>query len=228
MFPKRILFNENLFSLLLMVLFFSSHAPCQKSFSGELTYRITKINANELQAGFSNNDEPEEEKMILYAKDSLLKMVHFNSINGIQESLQHLRLQKKILLLTIDSIQYAVQLPKESSKSDSDTLYQLEKKCFSRHRIADIKGKSMTLRHPMLKNNLEIWYAPKIESKYNAPYPGIPGMALKYYIVSEQGLYLYELESFKRYDPALALFQISQNAIALPLNEFLEILKSKE
>ena len=68
---------------LLFVISYSVNFHSQNSFSGELTYRITKINANELQAGFPNNDIPAEEKMIIYAKDSLLKIVHFNSVNGM-------------------------------------------------------------------------------------------------------------------------------------------------
>ena len=213
---------------LLFVISYSVNFHSQNSFSGELTYRITKINANELQAGFPNNDIPAEEKMIIYAKDSLLKIVHFNSVNGIQESLQHLRLQKKILLITVDSIQYAIQLPKESASVGGDTSYHLKKKCFPRRRIGGVKGKPMALTHTMLKNSLQIWYAPKIESSYNAPYPEIPGLALRYYIVSEKGLFLYELENFKRYEPPLALFKVPKDATVLPLHEFLEILKDTE
>ena len=54
------------------------------SFSGELIYTIKKIDVNNLQSGFGNDNPNTEEKLIIYAKDSLIKRVHFNSENGIQ------------------------------------------------------------------------------------------------------------------------------------------------
>jgi len=58
----------------------------ESSFSGELTYSITKISSDKLENDFSLGDVAVEEKMIIYAKDSLVKRVHFSSVNGIQES----------------------------------------------------------------------------------------------------------------------------------------------
>lgn len=71
----------------------------QKVFSGELTYNITKVSQEKLEKDFSLGGDTAEEKMIIYAKDSLLKRVHFSSENGIQESIEHLRLEKKYCLL---------------------------------------------------------------------------------------------------------------------------------
>ena len=73
----------------------------EDAFSGELTYSITKISNDKLENDFALGSEKVEEKMIIYAKDSLVKRVHFSSVNGIQESIEHLRLDKKILLLNI-------------------------------------------------------------------------------------------------------------------------------
>ena len=70
----------------------------ESSFSGELTYSITKISSDKLENDFSLGDVAVEEKMIIYAKDSLVKRVHFSSVNGIQESILHLKLEKKILI----------------------------------------------------------------------------------------------------------------------------------
>ena len=126
------------------------------SFSGELIYTIKKIDVNNLQSGFGNDNPNTEEKLILYAKDSLIKRVHFNSENGIQESIEHLSYGKKILLLSIDTVKYAVQLPREQTNDQKypDSTYKLSKKCFPKIAFAGLKGKPMLLSHPMLSNDL--------------------------------------------------------------------------
>ena len=200
------------------------------SFSGELIYTIKKIDVNNLQSGFGNDNPNTEEKLIIYAKDSLIKRVHFNSENGIQESIEHLSYGKKILLLSIDTVKYAVQLPREQTNDQKypDSTYKLSKKCFPKLPFAGVKGKPMLLSHPMLSNDLYIWFSKKIHPKYNAVYDQLSGLPLKYYIVSEKGLYLYELESLKRYDPPLSIFQIPKTTHILSLKDFINILENKQ
>jgi hypothetical protein len=195
----------------------------ESSFSGELTYSITKISSDKLENDFSLGDEAVEEKMIIYAKDSLVKRVHFSSVNGIQESISHLRLEKKILLLTLDSIDFAIQLPSEEVPSAKKNSYTFKKKCFPKKKIAGIKGFPMVLSHKMLSNDLHIWYSKTIPAKYNKVFPSFEGLPLKYYIVSEKGLYLYTLLSLKEYDPPLALFQIPKNYQLISLKDFLSL-----
>ena len=126
------------------------------SFSGELIYTITKIDENKMQSGFGNDHSNAEEKLIIYTKDSLVKRVYFNSENGIQESIEHLTYGKKILLLNIDTMNYAVQVPtnKKNQTDDLDSTYSLSKKCFPKVYFAGLKGKPMLLSHPMLSNML--------------------------------------------------------------------------
>ena len=50
------------------------------SFSGELTYEIERVDKKDSIRSF----------MIIYAKDSLLRVVNFNSISGKQELIKHL------------------------------------------------------------------------------------------------------------------------------------------
>ena len=197
----------------------------QKVFSGELTYNITKISQEKLEKDFSLGGDTTEEKMIIYAKDSLLKRVHFSSDNGIQESIEHLRLDKKILLVSMDSMNYAVQLPSNKDSSISNN-YALQKKCFPKKRISGLKGYPNILQHPMLSNDLYVWHTKNIPAKYNLAYPELKGLPIKYYVISEKGLYLYTLESIKPYDPPIALFQIPIGYNVLSLKDFLSLIQN--
>lgn len=221
--------KKNTIAFLCALLFFYAHTNAQQSFSGELTYRVTEINSNEIQASFSAGSVKAEEKMIIYAKDSLLKIVTINSVTGIQENLQHLRLGKKIALINVDSLKYAIQLPPtDFSNADPDRLYELEKKCFPKRNFGGLKGKPMILKHPLLENDLQIWISKKIHNRYNSVYENLEGIPIKYYIVSEKGLFLYELEEYKRYEPSLSLFQIPLGSTIISLEDFLTIMKASE
>ena len=62
----------------------------QVAFSGELLYNIEKLSpADSLPA-----------KMLLYAKDSLLKVINFSSTIGKQEMIKHLRLNRSYVLVS--------------------------------------------------------------------------------------------------------------------------------
>jgi len=129
-----------------------------KSFSGELVYHIENVdvNPNDLVSG-----EEVEEKMIIYAKDSLLKIVNFNSVNGVQECLTHLRHNKSILLLEIDGQGYAVRIDSEWNKA-SDSLYTFKKICGLSRKFKGLKSKKVQMKHPMLSNDLICLYSPLI------------------------------------------------------------------
>lgn len=199
----------------------------EDAFSGELTYSITKISNDKLENDFALGSEKVEEKMIIYAKDSLVKRVHFSSVNGIQESIEHLRLDKKILLLNMDSMGFAIQMAEnEDAQVNKKNKYTLKKKCFPKKKIAGIKGSPMLLSHTMLRNDLYIWYNKKIPAKYNQAYPSLDKLPIQYYVVSEKGLYLYTLVSLKAYDPPLAIFQIPNDYKLIPLKDFLNLIQN--
>ena len=75
--------------LLLPILLFGmiSQGLSQNSahFNGTLTYRIERVDVQ----------DSVEAKMIVFARDSLLKIVNFNSEFGKQETIKHLTHQKK-------------------------------------------------------------------------------------------------------------------------------------
>ena len=195
-----------------------------KSFSGELVYHIENVdvNPNDLVSG-----EEVEEKMIIYAKDSLLKIVNFNSVNGVQECLTHLRHNKSILLLEIDGQGYAVRIDSEWNKA-SDSLYTFKKICGLSRKFKGLKSKKVQMKHPMLSNDLICLYSPEIPKKYSNVFSKMPGLPVLYFLVSEKGLLQYSLESYKKYDPPLSIFMIPEGYQILSMEQFLNGMKNSE
>ena len=200
------------------------HSQKTKSFSGELIYHIEKIEANPNELVLS---EVEEEKMIIYAKDSLLKIVNFNSENGIQECLKHLIQDKSILLLEIDGQGYAIRIGPELN-AESDSLYTFKKKCGFARKYKGLKSKRILMKHPMLSYDLNCLYSTEISAKYATAFNQMPGLPVQYYLVSDKGLMHYSLESYKRYDPPLSVFMIPEGYQILSMEQFLNGTKNSD
>jgi hypothetical protein len=200
------------------------HGQKNKSFSGELIYHIEKVDANPNELLSS---EDEEEKMIIYARDSLLKIVNFNSANGIQECLKHLIHNKSILLLEIDGQGYAVRIESDLNKA-SDSLYSFKKKCGFSRNFKGLKSKKILMKHPMLSNDLICLYSSEISAKYASVFSQLPGLPILYYLVSEKGLLNYTLESYKKYVPPLSVFMIPEGYQILSMEEFLNGMKNSD
>lgn len=193
-----------------------------KSFSGELIYMVTQVDASPNELIPSDNAE---KKVIIYAKDSLLKIVNFNSVNGSQECLKHLKKNKTILLIELEGQGYAIRMD-EDQNPRKDTLYSFNKKCGLKRNIGGLKSKKMTMNHPMLTNELICFYSKKIPSEYANVFEDLPGIPTVYYIVADDGLFRYELESYQDYDPPLSIFMIPEGFEIVTMLEFMDKVNS--
>ena len=211
--------QKKTFCLLMISWCFLNNSHAQNSFSGEFVYRITKVDSipNPLFTG-----QDQEQKLIVYAKDSLLKTVNFNSITGTQESLIHILLKKTIVLLKFDEQGYAIRMNNNLQKYD-ESDYKFEKKCGLPLRIGGLKSKKMIMSHPDLKHDLTCYYSKKIDSKYSHCFDHVPGLPTLFFLALEDGLYRYELESKKEYETPISLFMIPEGYQVMSFEEFMEI-----
>lgn len=198
----------------------------EKPFSGELIYKVTRVDSGS-NSLFPSNEDEKESKVIIYAKDSLLKIVNFNSKNGYQECLKHLTKNKSILLMKINENGYAIRLNQQQSQSN-DSLYSFQKKCGFKKNIGGLRSHKISLTHPEIENELLCLYSKKIPSKYCNTYNKLPGLPTVYYLISEDGLYRYQLESYHSYSPPLTLFMIPEDYEIVSMDEFIEKMNSEE
>jgi len=192
------------------------------SFSGELIYKITKVDAS--MNPLSSDDENSENKVIIYAKDSLLKIVNFDSQNGYQECLKHMTREKSILLLEIEDKGFAIRMNDEQSMNN-DSLYAFKRKCGIK-KIGGLKSKKTIMNHPLLANELICFYSKTVPSRYLNIFSGLSGIPTLYYIVNDDGLYRYILESYRSYDPPLSMFMIPEDYEIVTMDEFMDKVNS--
>jgi hypothetical protein len=197
-------------TLFLTIIFSFQYVFSQKNnvFSGELTYEIERVDKKDTVRSF----------MIIYAKDSLLRVVNFNSITGKQELIKHLRLNRSYLLVESDQQNFAVRT-NEHLILDTLQNYTFKKQMGTR-KIAEIKVKKLRVKHKEISEDLTFYYTKSISSKYANIYINLPGLPLLFYVPTVDGLLKYTLKELKNNNPPLDLFMIPQGYKIISFEEF--------
>jgi hypothetical protein len=179
-------------------------------FNGTLTYRIERVDVK----------DSVEAKMIIFARDSLIKIVNFSSDFGKQETIKHLIYQKKYVLIELDQEKFAVQI-KDSPEDTSKKTYTFQP-VKGHSKIAGIKGKKLAAKFSLVQNELTVVYTPKISAQYLGSFTDAPGLLLQYFVVNDHGLYKYTLESIDKKVPPISLFMIPADYQKISLKAFME------
>ena len=206
-------------TLLLAIIFSFQYVFSQKNdvFSGELTYEIERVDKKDTNRTF----------MIIYAKDSLLKVVNFNSNSGKQQLIKHLRLNRSYILLETPKQNFAVRT-NEHLVIDSIENYTFKKQMGMR-KIAGIPVKKLLVNHKEISEAVTFYYTKSISAKYANVYKNLPGLPLLFYIPTKDGLFKYTLKEMKKNNPPLELFMIPKGYKIVSFDDFSnEFLKSSE
>ncbi len=206
-------------TLFLTIIFSFQYVFSQKNnvFSGELTYEIERVDKKDTNRTF----------MIIYAKDSLLKVVNFNSNSGKQQFIKHLRLNRSYILLETPKQNFAVRT-NEHLVIDSIENYTFKKQMGMR-KIAGIPVKKLLVHHKEISEAVTFYYTKSISAKYANIYKNLPGLPLLFYIPTKDGLFKYTLKELKNNNPPLELFMIPKGYKIVSFDDFSnEFLKSSE
>ena len=206
-------------TLFLTIIFSFQYVFSQKNdvFSGELTYEIERVDKKDTNRTF----------MIIYAKDSLLKVVNFNSNSGKQQLIKHLRLNRSYILLETPKQNFAVRT-NEHLVIDSIENYTFKKQMGMR-KIAGIPVKKLLVHHKEISEAVTFYYTKSISAKYANVYKNLPGLPLLFYIPTKDGLFKYPLKELKNNNPPLELFMIPKEFKIVSFEDFSnEFLKSSE
>ena len=206
-----------LLALLLSLFITSGFSQNKGSFSGELTYEIERVDKKDTNRTF----------MIIYAKDSLLKVVNFNSNSGKQQLIKHLRLNRSYILLETLKQNFAVRT-NEHLVIDSIENYTFKKQ-MGKRKIAGIPVKKLLVHHKEISEAVTFYYTKSISAKYANVYKNLPGLPLLFYIPTKDGLFKYTLKELKNNNPPLELFMIPKGYKIVSFDDFSnEFLKSSE
>jgi hypothetical protein len=195
---------------LILCLFFTQKFLSQKNlpFSGELIYSIERVDQKDTVRA----------EMFIYARDSLIRVVNFNSESGKQELIKHLRLGKSYLLIETPKEKFAIRT-NEHLEKDKMKNYTFENKA-SFKIIAGKLARKVKVKQAQTKNQLSFWIHKKIDAKYANVFMDLPGLPLIYYVPTDHGLYKYKLKSIKKSTPPMQLFSFGKEYKIVTFDEF--------
>jgi len=201
-------FTVFLFSFLWSVILIAQKK--QQPFSGELLFIAQRVIPM----------DSAQESMLIYAKDSLLKIINFSSQMGKQELIKHLSKEKSYLLLETTKGNFAIRT--NYNKYEDTTLTYTYKKKLGSKKICNKKAKKIIVRFKEIDKDFTFYYYKNIPAIYGSAYTSFPGLVAEYYLPSDYGLVKYTLQEIRPIDPPLTLFMIPEKYKRVSLDEFLE------
>lgn len=162
----------------------------------------------------------------LYTNDTVVRVETETEQFGMQVYIRNMNLNKAYLLLELDGNKYAIQtdLSKKKDSSAVEKGYTVKKKSGSK-KIAGVKAR----RYFVKDQNTEGFYcyfAKKMPNKYLQVYPEVSGLAVDYYIPSQDGLIHYELLEKKDEKLSRDLFGIPSDYKRISFEEFMHVFYS--
>lgn len=200
-------------AILIVLTTFLSHA--QQPFSGVLKYKASLLapDTNAVMRSWG---------VKLYTNDTIVRVETETEQFGVQVYIRNMHLNKAYLLLQLDGEKYAIQTDL-SKKTDSitDKGYTVKKKYGSK-KIAGVKARRYFVKD---KNTAGFYcyFAKKMPNKYLQVYPEVSGLAVDYYIPSQDGLIHYELVEKKPETLSRDLFGIPSDYKRISFEEFMHI-----
>ncbi len=193
-------------------------AQKKNSFTGMLEYKITVRDTN-LRAFFPDNS------MFIYTNDTIVRQENYTPQLGEQVTIRHMEKNKSYLLLTTDFGNFAIPSDlseltgKDSTKRVSK--YHFSKKAFGK-KVLGRKAKRMIVTHDDQKDPFEFLYYKNIANKYNDAFPEMPGLPVRYSVVTPDAVFDYQLVRISEYTPNRDLFGIPSDYERTTFDDFIE------
>lgn len=193
-------------------------------FSGMLEYRIS-VQDSSLRSLYPDNS------MLIYTNDTIVRQETGATQLGKQVTIRHMEKNKSYLLLETGFGNFAIPtdlnelIAKDSIPKPSK--YHFTKKGGKR-KVLGKKARRMLVTHEDTEGVMEFLYFKDIDKKYNAAFPELPGLPVKYYVITPDATFEYELVRISEYSPNRDLFGIPSDFERISFDEFIERMLSNK
>lgn len=195
---------------ILLVTAFSGFA--QKPFSGVLKYKATVMAPDSNVVWKSWN-------VTLYTNDTVVRVETETQQFGVQVYIRNMSLNKAYLLLELDGSKYAIHTDLSKKTDTIPKTYTVTRKMGSK-KVAGEKAKKYLVKDENTEG-FYCYFSKKLGNKYLQVYPEVKGLALDYYIPSQDGLIHYELVEKKEESVNRDLFGIPSDYKRISFEEFM-------
>jgi hypothetical protein len=214
-FVLTIIFGYSLFSN-------STIAQKQAPFTGMLEYKISTRDT-------AMRELLPDSQMFLYTNDTIVRMENFTSQLGTQIAIRHMLKNKSYLLLETPVGKFAIQThDKVNDTIKKSDQFEFKKKFFKR-KICGMKANRMLVSHPDFEEPIEFLYLKKVPNRYLDVHNEIPGLLVRYSVITADGILDYELVRISRYTPNNDLFGVPSDYERISFDEFIQrMMKAKD
>lgn len=167
-----------------------------------------------------------ESQFILISNDTIVRTESATDQLGLQITLRHIKKNKSILLLNTEIGNFAIQTDLNKTDSTSNKSKNAEsrftfKKKIKKRKICGKKANVMEVSHPTFEEPIEFLYFKDYSNKYTNFFPELPGLPVRFSVVSIDGILDYELIDFKEFTPEYDLFGVPEGYEASTFDEFI-------
>jgi hypothetical protein len=162
-----------------------------------------------------------EWKVRVFTNDTVVRVETETGQFGTQIYIRHMALGKAYLLLELDGKKYAIQTTIEKKADTLPKKYTVTKKRGTK-KIQGVKCYRYYVQDQDA-SGFYCYFAKKISGKYLEVYPEIAGLAVDYFLPSQEGLIHYELIEMNVQPVNRNLFGIPSDYQRVSFEEFLKI-----
>lgn len=160
----------------------------------------------------------------LYTNDTVVRVETETEQFGVQVYIRNMALNKAYLLLELDGNKYAIQTDLSKKTDTIPKSYTVKKKMGSK-KVAGLKAKKYFVKDQNTEG-FYCYFSRKLSNKYLQVYPEVNGLAVDYYIPSQDGLIHYELLEKKDETVNRDLFGIPSDYKRISFEEFMRVFYS--
>ena len=195
-----------------------------KPFQGKLVYYIEMADTS-----LAKLIKPKT--MVIYTNDTIVRIENETAQLGKQIIIKHTLLNKSILLLENGEKKYAIQTDLSKVKTNqNDSLKQnlKYKKKIGKINFLDFKANRIELSMKGKSQTIEILYLKQFSPKYTDAFNELPGLPVRYYINTSDGVVVYTLIYVEKMIPNRDLFGVPSDFKKVSFDQFFnELMEEK-
>jgi hypothetical protein len=180
--------------------------------NGMLVYNVELVSADTVSL-------QNKWQVVIYTNDTMVRVETQGGPFGKQVYIRHMVLNKAYLLLAMDGQKFAIRT---DLSTNNDTIKNYTtKKLFGTKKIQGIKCCKYNITDNGAPTGYVCYFAKKIPNKYLEVYNDISGLALDYYLPSQNGLIHYEMVQYEQQVLDKNMFGIPSDYKKVTFEEFM-------
>jgi len=204
--------------VLFVSIFFLFANSAQAQLIGMLVYQVDLLSADTMN--------PQNHwQVVVYTNDTMVRVETQGGPFGKQVYIRHMVLNKAYLLLAMDGQKFAIRTDLANKSKDTSLNYTVKKLVGSK-KINGIRCKKYKITDVGAPMGYVCYFAKKIPNKYIEVYQDIPGLALDYFLPSQNGLIHYKLVQYEAQVLDKNMFGIPSDYKKVTFEEFMSSLNN--